>query len=64
MQISNDINGENVFTLAVKRQDNDAAKVIFQVMKNLSEMIKEKLNAACEFLPLVEIMKRKNAHVE
>ena len=60
MPFLNDCNGDNLFTLAIKGGN---VRVILEVMKNLSQMAKDKLAAICAKISLLEIMKKNNAYV-
>ena len=60
MPLLNDINGDNMFTLAIKGKN---VRVILEVMKNLSQMAKDKLAAICAKISLLELMKKNNAYV-
>ena len=50
MLFFNDIYKENIFTLAIKRNN---VKITLGVMKNLSLLTKQKIIAATESIPLI-----------
>ena len=52
-EFSNDANGENMFTMAVKRSNTE---VVWEVMKTLNEFTDHKLVKAIELIPLEDIM--------
>ena len=49
----NDANGENMFTLAVKRSNTE---VVWEVMKTLNEFTQNRLEKAIELIPLEDFM--------
>ena len=49
MQFFDDANGENMFTLAIKRKN---INIILEVLKNLCQMSQDKLNAISKSIPL------------
>ena len=53
MKIYNDLNGDNMFTLAIKSKD---PRIIFEAMKNLSGMSPEELVTITELFPLEGVM--------
>ena len=60
MPFLNDFYGDNMFTLAIKGKN---VRVILEVMKNLSQMAKDKLAAVCAKISLLDVMRKRNAYV-
>ena len=54
MQLFNDSNGNNLFTLAIESKDT---KIILEAMKNLLQMDPEELANTLEILPLKDIIR-------
>ena len=53
MKLYNDENGDNMLTLAIKRNDTS---ITIEAMKNLLELDHDELAALMESFPLVDIM--------
>ena len=53
MKFYNDENGDNMFTLAIKRRDT---RITIESMKNLLDLEQDELSAYMENLPLEDIM--------
>ena len=61
MYFFNDVNGDNMFTLAIKRKN---INLILDVLKNLCQMSKDNLNAISKSIPLSELIKLNNTYIE
>ena len=61
MEFFNDVNGWNLFTLAIIRNN---VNMVLDVMKNLSIMLQSKLAPIQYLIPLKDIIRKNNAYVE